>query len=156
VAKILLIDDDADRSHFLREVLEGYGHTVKCLDRAEQGPDFLANSRFDLVLLDNKMPGMTGIEFHRRRGYAGHSHDRVFDRRHGHPGDEPGGVRLHMSVLVSNEATKAETQGDRMDERAEADPCTTPPIPDRAPIHPSTSLARRSRQPGSRDPIAGM
>ena len=36
---------------------------MECLERAEQGPDRLAAERYDLVLLDNKMPGMTGIDF---------------------------------------------------------------------------------------------
>jgi DNA-binding NtrC family response regulator len=51
--------------------LRAHGHQVDCLERAEQGPDVLAGSAFDLVLLDNKMPGMTGLEFLdvlRRRG----------------------------------------------------------------------------------------
>jgi DNA-binding NtrC family response regulator len=63
VARILLIDDDADLSHFLRGELEAHGHQVECLDRAEHGPAVLAGAPFDLVLLDNKMPGMSGIEF---------------------------------------------------------------------------------------------
>src|SRR6266480_3505932 len=63
VARILLVDDDADLSHFLRGELEGHGHQVECLDRAEHGPDVLTRAPFDLVLLDNKMPGMSGIEF---------------------------------------------------------------------------------------------
>src|SRR5581483_5166984 len=63
VASILLIDDDIELTHFLRAELEALGHTVECLERAEQGPELLAATHFDLVLLDNKMPGMTGIEF---------------------------------------------------------------------------------------------
>ncbi len=63
MARILLIDDDADLRHFLHAELEAHGHVVECLDRGESGPDLLARSPFDLVLLDNKMPGMTGIEF---------------------------------------------------------------------------------------------
>jgi len=63
VVKILLIDDDADLCHFLREELESRGHHVECLDRGESGPKLLAEGEFDLVLLDNKMPGLSGIDF---------------------------------------------------------------------------------------------
>jgi DNA-binding NtrC family response regulator len=63
VASILLIDDDADLTHFLHGELEAHGHAVECLDRGEKGPDRLVQTPFDLVLLDNKMPGMSGIEF---------------------------------------------------------------------------------------------
>lgn len=71
MVRILLIDDDADLRHYLRRELEAEGRAIHCLERAEQGPDLLAASTFDLVLLDNKMPGMSGLEFLdalRRRG----------------------------------------------------------------------------------------
>ncbi len=60
---ILLIDDDADLIHLLREELLARSFTVDWLERAEHGPDRLATGSYDLVLLDNKMPGMTGMEF---------------------------------------------------------------------------------------------
>jgi DNA-binding NtrC family response regulator len=60
---ILLIDDDTDLTHFLRQELEVGGHRVTCLDSAADAPDLLASSPFELVLLDNRMPGMSGIEF---------------------------------------------------------------------------------------------
>ena len=63
MAKILLIDDDADLSRFIQLNLEQQGHEVHCLERAERGPDLLSAEAFDLVLLDNKMPGMSGIDF---------------------------------------------------------------------------------------------
>ena len=63
MANILLIDDDTDLAHFLRQELEADGHRVTCLDRAADAPDLLARTPFDLVLLDNKMPGMSGIDF---------------------------------------------------------------------------------------------
>lgn len=63
MVRILLIDDDADLTHFLRSELERRGYAVACLDCGERGPELLARERFDVVLLDNKMPGMSGIEF---------------------------------------------------------------------------------------------
>jgi two-component system NtrC family response regulator/two-component system nitrogen regulation response regulator GlnG len=43
--------------------LKAHGHQVECLDMAESGPDLLQQGDFDLVLLDNRMPRMSGIEF---------------------------------------------------------------------------------------------
>jgi len=63
MAEILLIDDDPDCVRYLQLDLEEHGHGVKCLERAEQGPTVLENGAFDLVLLDNLMPGMSGIDF---------------------------------------------------------------------------------------------
>ena len=63
MARILLIDDDVDLSGELAEALEAAGRHVTLLERAERGPDLLARQPFDVVLLDNKMPGMSGIDF---------------------------------------------------------------------------------------------
>ena len=40
-----------------------FSTAVRGPERAERGPDLLAQEVFDLVLLDNIMPGMSGIEF---------------------------------------------------------------------------------------------
>jgi DNA-binding NtrC family response regulator len=64
VAKILLIDDDEDLTCFLKGALDDQGHEVQVLDRADEAPEVLAGTPFDLVLLDNKLrAGMFGIEF---------------------------------------------------------------------------------------------
>jgi DNA-binding NtrC family response regulator len=63
MARLLLIDDDTDLSRFLQDRLEEHGHQVETLESAEAAPELLAATSFDVVLLDNKMPGMSGIEF---------------------------------------------------------------------------------------------
>jgi excisionase family DNA binding protein len=63
MAKILLIDDDADLRRFLQGALEQRGHQVWCLERAEVGVDVLAAGEFDLVLVDEHMDGMSGSDF---------------------------------------------------------------------------------------------
>jgi DNA-binding NtrC family response regulator len=63
VARILLIDDDDRLREYLREELTARGHVVEALDRAEESLDRLAETRFDVVVLDNKMPRITGLEF---------------------------------------------------------------------------------------------
>jgi DNA-binding NtrC family response regulator len=63
LAKILLIDDDADLRTFLLETLQQRGHQVWCLESAEEGLDVLADAKVDLVLTDVNMPRLSGIEF---------------------------------------------------------------------------------------------
>jgi DNA-binding NtrC family response regulator len=64
MAKILLIDDDSDFAEFLRETFTDQGHAVRWLAEAEDGLRLLTTpGAADLVLLDNKMPRMTGLEF---------------------------------------------------------------------------------------------
>ncbi|MBI3822887.1 MAG: response regulator [Planctomycetes bacterium] len=63
MAKILLIDDDDRLREFLRQALENDGHQTACLERAEGGLDVLAGGEFDLVLIDQHMPGIPGSEF---------------------------------------------------------------------------------------------
>jgi CheY-like chemotaxis protein len=59
---ILVIDDEPDAVEFVKEILEGAGHTV--ISEAN-GRDGLASVRADnpdLVILDVQMPGMNGFE----------------------------------------------------------------------------------------------
>lgn len=64
MARILLIDNDLVFGQFLQEELSAKEHEVHYLNGAEEGLQALANGlRFDVVLLDNHMPRMTGLEF---------------------------------------------------------------------------------------------
>src|SRR5262249_34899513 len=60
---ILLIDDDADWSRLLQLALEERGHVVRCLEGAERGLDVLRDDPRDVILLDNWMPGVSGLGF---------------------------------------------------------------------------------------------
>lgn len=59
---ILLVDDDA----FLRDMYATkfgeHGHTVKVAESGERALALLGREKFDVVLLDMIMPGMSGIE----------------------------------------------------------------------------------------------
>src|SRR3989338_4266017 len=60
--KILIVDDDTSIRFFLGELLKKESFQF---DIAETGPEAIAllkNNDYSLVLLDEKMPGMSGIE----------------------------------------------------------------------------------------------
>ena len=64
--RILIVDDNWFARSLLRNVLQAMGvwKLVECLD-PEEGFKRLQDEHFDLVLTDNHMPGMTGMEFTR-------------------------------------------------------------------------------------------
>jgi CheY-like chemotaxis protein len=62
MAKILLIDDEAEIRDFLQKALEERGHDVWALASAESAPDILETGEFDLVLADVKLPGLWGTD----------------------------------------------------------------------------------------------
>lgn len=60
--KILIVDDDADLSFVIRDLLESYGYQVTCAETAEAAFEFLAANAFQLILLDINLPDSTGFE----------------------------------------------------------------------------------------------
>jgi DNA-binding NtrC family response regulator len=63
MAKVLVIDDDDALRQFLQDLLVKRGYQVRCLERAEGGVVVLAAGEFDLVLVDESMPGLSGSQF---------------------------------------------------------------------------------------------
>ena len=59
---ILIIDDDADLSFVISDMLEGYGYNVTSAESADEAFSLLGSSSFDLILLDINLPDATGFE----------------------------------------------------------------------------------------------
>ena len=61
-SKILLFDDDKDMCDELSEILKDEGYSVDVANSGREGLGMIENKRYDLVLLDLKMPGMDGYD----------------------------------------------------------------------------------------------
>ncbi|MDG1324268.1 MAG: sigma-54 dependent transcriptional regulator [Opitutales bacterium] len=61
-ASILIIDDDAEIRYSLDRVLSTMGHRIISADSGEQGIDTARKEKADLIFLDNRMEGISGIE----------------------------------------------------------------------------------------------
>lgn len=59
---ILIIDDDADLSFVISDMLEGYGYTVTCAEDSESAFELLEDNTYHLILLDINLPDGTGFE----------------------------------------------------------------------------------------------
>jgi two-component system response regulator AtoC len=59
---ILAVDDDPEMQFFLKEALERQQYAVTLHHRAEDALESLAVSRYDLVLMDVRLPGMSGLD----------------------------------------------------------------------------------------------
>jgi CheY-like chemotaxis protein len=61
-----VVDDEPAVRQLLSEVLTEEGHGVETVDNADDALEMISNRRYGLILLDIKMPGMTGIELYKR------------------------------------------------------------------------------------------
>jgi CheY-like chemotaxis protein len=71
--RILAVDDEADARHLLHLVLGGEGWLVEDAASGEQALARLRESRPDLVVLDQLMPRLTGLEVARLIASHGYS-----------------------------------------------------------------------------------
>jgi len=60
--KILIVDDAGPVVVLCVNVLQALGYAVKGANRGETAVELLRKERFDLMVLDYKMPGMTGFD----------------------------------------------------------------------------------------------
>jgi two-component system response regulator AtoC len=59
---ILVIDDDEQMQFFLKEALQRQGYGLSMRKSAEEGLEALKADQADLVLLDVRLPGMSGLQ----------------------------------------------------------------------------------------------
>lgn len=69
--RLLLVDDEPELRQLLAMVLAGVGWGIVEAEDGERALEVLERERFDLVLLDYRMPGLTGSEVYQRLRAAG-------------------------------------------------------------------------------------
>lgn len=60
--RILVVDDNYELCGSLLDILKLNGYNVRIAHDGEQAVEIVKNDRFDLVIMDIKLPGMNGIE----------------------------------------------------------------------------------------------
>jgi len=65
-AKIMVVDDEKVIRDLAKRVLGGEGYEVDTVDNADDALKIIESQRYNLILLDIKMPGMDGVELYRR------------------------------------------------------------------------------------------
>jgi len=62
--KVLVVDDEKAILAFLNRLLAGWGYEVETVDNANDALDRLRSERYNLILMDIKMPVISGIELY--------------------------------------------------------------------------------------------
>ncbi len=60
--KVLIVDDDVPLSEELAKLLQKNAYSVEVCHDGEDALQIVSNFRFDLIILDNAMPGLTGLD----------------------------------------------------------------------------------------------
>lgn len=62
MAKVLIVDDEEIARISLAEILRLEGYSIKTVESGYSAVDILGKEAFDVMILDIKMPGMSGID----------------------------------------------------------------------------------------------
>ena len=65
-ARILVVDDDSELRHLVKEYLQKNGFTVDTVESGETMDGYLDNSKADLIILDLMLPGEHGLSIAQR------------------------------------------------------------------------------------------
>src|SRR5581483_3614451 len=64
--RVLVVDDDETFRFVMERRLRGSGHHVECVASGEAALERLGTAVFDVILLDLRMPGLSGVDTLRR------------------------------------------------------------------------------------------
>ena len=59
---MLIVDDDADMTETLADVLTDMGYEVAVAENGYQAIEMVRQNKYDVALMDIKMPGINGVE----------------------------------------------------------------------------------------------
>lgn len=62
MARILILDDDEEMCEELRDILKNEKHSVDICNSGRAGISFIEKGGYNIILLDLKMPDMSGYE----------------------------------------------------------------------------------------------
>ena len=98
--RLLLVDDEEDFRRATRSALERRGFVVREAASGERALESLQDERPDVVLLDLKMPGLSGIETLRRIRIKDETLPVVILTGHGNFQDALAGIRLDIVDFI--------------------------------------------------------
>ncbi len=61
--RLLVVDDEEAARYGIKRALEAFGHEIDEADSAEAARALMCDRKFDLLLLDVNLPGISGLEF---------------------------------------------------------------------------------------------
>jgi len=109
--RILIVDDAGPVVVLCVNVLQALGYAVKGANRGETAIDVLAKERFDLMVLDYKMPGMSGFDVYQQAKALYPDLAVVLVTGHGSPEGVTEANRLGFDSILLKPFTSDELRG---------------------------------------------
>ena len=109
--KILIVDDAGPVVVLCVNVLQALGYAVKGANRGEAALDLIRKETFDLMVLDYKMPGMTGFEVFQQARALNPRMAVVLVTGHGTPEILTEANRMGFSAVLLKPFTSDELRG---------------------------------------------
>lgn len=109
--KILIVDDAGPVVVLCVNVLQALGYAVKGANRGEAALELLRKEPFDLMVLDYKMPGMTGFEVFQQARQLHPGMAVILVTGHGSPEILTEANRMGFSAILLKPFTSEELRG---------------------------------------------
>jgi CheY-like chemotaxis protein len=106
--RILVVDDAGPVVVLCVNVLQTLGYSVKGASSGEAAVELLRKERFDLIVLDYKMPGLTGFDVFREARALHPTTAVVLVTGHGTPGIVEEATRMGFNSILLKPFTSAE------------------------------------------------